>query len=119
MDTPEADPVDLHIGRRLRAARRRRGLSQVDLAKALGVVFQQVHRYESGLNRMSASTLWRAAGTLGVDISDFFPGAAGADAPPPPPGGAILAARYATLSEGRRTLLLDIAAELAGDSGEN
>lgn len=56
--------VDLSIGARLRARRRELGLSQSDLARKLGVSFQQVQKYESGANRISASTLIAAARAL-------------------------------------------------------
>lgn len=56
--------LDVAIGARLRARRRELGLSQTDLARRLGVSFQQVQKYESGANRVAASTLAAAARAL-------------------------------------------------------
>jgi transcriptional regulator with XRE-family HTH domain len=119
---PAIDPIDRHLGARLRAARRRRGLSQAELAKALGDVFQQVQRYESGLNRISAATLWRATEALDADVADFFPargsGARPREAAPEPVlrPGAAFAAAYAALPPARRAILLRITNELARGS---
>lgn len=59
-----ADPIDVAVGRRLRLLRRRRKLSQARLAGAMGVSFQQLQKYETGANRISASALLRAANAL-------------------------------------------------------
>jgi len=63
------DPIDVAIGRRLRARRVWLGVSQSELAAALGISFQQVQRYEQGTNRLSASMLVRAAAKLGVTVA--------------------------------------------------
>jgi transcriptional regulator with XRE-family HTH domain len=68
-------PIDRHVGFRLRLARTSRKLSQTDLAKASGITFQQVQKYEKGTNRVSASRLFEFATLLGVQISYFFEGA--------------------------------------------
>ena len=68
-------PIDRHVGFRLRLARASRKLSQTDLAKASGITFQQVQKYEKGTNRVSASRLFEFATLLGVEISYFFDGA--------------------------------------------
>jgi transcriptional regulator with XRE-family HTH domain len=68
-------PIDRHVGFRLRLARASRKLSQTDLAKASGITFQQVQKYEKGTNRVSASRLFEFATLLGVQISYFFEGA--------------------------------------------
>ena len=70
----EIHPVDLHVGRRIRAQRKALGVSQGRLAEALGLTFQQVQKYERGANRVSASKLWDIARTLQVDVSHFFAG---------------------------------------------
>ena len=67
------DPVDRYVGERLRACRLQAGLSQTDLGKAMNLSFQQVQKYERGVNRISASMLVRAAKALSVSVSDFFP----------------------------------------------
>ncbi|HYG86463.1 MAG TPA: helix-turn-helix transcriptional regulator [Azospirillum sp.] len=69
-DGPE--PVDVHVGARIRLRRTLMGLSQSELGKALGLTFQQVQKYERGANRVSASTLHRMAGILDVPVSFFF-----------------------------------------------
>jgi transcriptional regulator with XRE-family HTH domain len=66
--------VDVAVGRNLRLWRISRGLSQADLAKRLGITFQQVQKYEVGANRMSTGRLVKAAGILGVPMSAFFEG---------------------------------------------
>jgi transcriptional regulator with XRE-family HTH domain len=66
------NPIDVHVGRRIRMRRLFLGMSQGTLAKALGVSFQQVQKYESGANRVSASRLSAMADALRVPISFFF-----------------------------------------------
>jgi len=65
-------PVDRHVGRRVAALRLQRGFSQSDLARAIGLTFQQVQKYEKGTNRISASKLWDISRFLAVDIRHFF-----------------------------------------------
>jgi len=67
-------PVDTHVGRRLRARRRLLGLTQEKLAQAVDIRFQQIQKYESGANRISASRLWALAKALEVSVSYFFDG---------------------------------------------
>lgn len=67
------DPVDRYVGERLRASRLQAGLSQTDLGRAMNLSFQQVQKYERGVNRISASMLVRAAKAVGVAVADFFP----------------------------------------------
>ena len=69
-----ANPIDAHVGARLRFLRKERGLSQTALAARIGVTFQQLQKYESGKNRLSASRLYRLASVLGVDVAAFFVG---------------------------------------------
>ena len=68
------NPVDIHVGTRVRLRRKQLGVSQEKLAEALGLTFQQVQKYERGANRISASKLWDTAGFLAVPISFFFEG---------------------------------------------
>ena len=65
-------PVDVHVGRRIRARRLLLGMNQQTLATALGLTFQQVQKYELGANRVSASRLSAIADVLGVPVSFFF-----------------------------------------------
>ena len=64
--------VDKHIGARVRAQRQARGLTQRDLGERLGVRFQQIQKYESGQNRISAAQMWRISSVLEMPISHFF-----------------------------------------------
>ena len=68
------DPVDVHIGSRLRLRRRSLGLSQSELARQLSVTYQQICKYEAGENRISAAKLFLAAEVLACPISLFFEG---------------------------------------------
>lgn len=65
------NPIDLYVGSRVRMRRSLLGMSQERLAAELGVTFQQVQKYERGLNRIGASRLWDLAQVLGVNV-DFF-----------------------------------------------
>lgn len=69
---PDPDPIDLHVGARMRARRKEIGVSQTAPAHGIGCTFQQVQKYERGRNRVSASALWRAAETLKVKVGYFF-----------------------------------------------
>ena len=66
------DPVDVHVGARLRLRRLQVGMNQGALARAIRVTFQQVQKYERGANRLSASRLYAACGVLGVKPDYFF-----------------------------------------------
>jgi transcriptional regulator with XRE-family HTH domain len=68
------NPVDVHIGQRLRHRRWLSGMTQQNLAEAVGIRFQQIQKYESGANRISAARLWSLSGALGVPISFFYVG---------------------------------------------
>jgi len=67
-----ANPIDLHVGRRIRLRRNVLGWSQEQLASVLGVSFQQVQKYERGLNRVGASRLHDLMRALDVPIGYFF-----------------------------------------------
>jgi transcriptional regulator with XRE-family HTH domain len=67
-----ATPIDLEIGAKLRLFRCARNISQVQLAKQLGVTFQQVQKYERGANRIGSGRLYEAAQVLQVPVSAFF-----------------------------------------------
>ena len=73
---PTANPVDLHVGSRVRMRRKILGVSQQRLADSLGLTFQQVQKYERGANRISASKLYAMATTLQAPVSYFFEGLA-------------------------------------------
>ena len=69
-----ANPVDLFVGKRLRQRRRLLGLTQQQLASEVNIRFQQIQKYESGANRISASRLWAIANALEVPVAYFFDG---------------------------------------------
>lgn len=68
------DEVDLHLGRRLRFRRRLLGLTQDELATCCGVRFQQIQKYETATNKMSAGMIGRLARALSVDVGYFYQG---------------------------------------------
>ncbi len=69
-----ANPVDVHVGSRIRMRRQILKMSQEKLGDQLGVTFQQVQKYERGANRVGASRLWRLSQVLDVPIAFFFEG---------------------------------------------
>lgn len=71
-DGAQQNPIDVYVGSRVRLRRAILGLSQEKLADELGVTFQQIQKYERGLNRISASRLWNLACVLGVSVNFFF-----------------------------------------------
>ena len=66
------NPIDVHVGSRIRLRRALLGISQEKLAEAVGLTFQQVQKYEKGANRVSASRLVDTANALNVPVSYFF-----------------------------------------------
>ena len=74
------NPIDKHVGSRVRMRRMMLGMSQEKLGDSLGLTFQQVQKYEKGTNRIGASRLQQISLILQVPVSFFFEGA------PPPPG---------------------------------
>lgn len=67
-------PVDVHVGKRIRHRRWMVGMTQQQLAEKVGIKFQQIQKYETGMNRVSASRLWDISEALSVPISFFFEG---------------------------------------------
>ncbi len=119
--------IDLHLGKRLRRRRRLLGLTQQQLADAVGVRFQQIQKYECGANRISAARLWRLSEALEVPVGYFYDGLA-TDATVEAAqdrgeGGEILARKetmdliraYYQLGERPRRRLLDLAKSLNTD----
>ncbi len=68
------NPVDVHVGKRLRQRRTLLGMSQEKLGELLGLTFQQVQKYERGTNRIGSSRLYRLARILEVPVAYFFEG---------------------------------------------
>ncbi len=83
------NPVDVHVGSRIRLRRMLLGMSQTELGHALDLTFQQVQKYERGDNRVSASMLHKTAQVLDIPVSFFFedldPNAATGEVPITPP----------------------------------
>ena len=69
-----AHEVDVHVGKRLRHRRWMLGVTQQQLAERVGIKFQQIQKYETGMNRVSASRLWDIAEVLDVPVGYFFEG---------------------------------------------
>ena len=67
-----AHPVDIHVGQQIRHRRKLLGLTQQKLADTVGIRFQQIQKYESGANRVSASRLWDLSQSLNVPVTYFF-----------------------------------------------
>lgn len=67
-------PVDVHVGKRIRHRRWLLGMTQQQLAEKVGIKFQQIQKYETGMNRVSASRLWDIASALSITVSFFFEG---------------------------------------------
>ena len=69
-----AHTVDIHVGKKIRQRRWLVGMTQQGLAEAVGIKFQQIQKYETGANRVSASRLWDIAAALDLPVSHFFEG---------------------------------------------
>ena len=69
-----AHSVDIHVGQKVRQRRWLMGMTQQQLAAEVGIKFQQIQNYETGMNRVSASRLWDISRVLGVSPSYFFEG---------------------------------------------
>ncbi|MBV9996089.1 MAG: helix-turn-helix transcriptional regulator [Caulobacteraceae bacterium] len=137
-DERAPNPVDLHVGARIRMRRRILGVSQERLADALGLTFQQVQKYERGANRVSASKLYEIAAALKTPVSHFFEGLADPaseeqesvlEEPAPErtmhdflatPGGLELAGLYPRLPGGPvRRRVLDLIRAMAGEDRDD
>ncbi len=75
MSTKTPNPIDKHVGSRVRMRRIMLGMSQEKLGEALGLTFQQIQKYEKGTNRVGASRLQQIADTLQVPVAFLFEGA--------------------------------------------
>ena len=123
------NPVDRHVGLRLRMRRKELGISQEKLAEAIGLTFQQVQKYERAANRVSASKLWEMARALSTSIGYFYEGlgemveAPGSNLPRETmqdflmtPEGLELAAAFPKIPRGKvRRRVLDLVRAMAGE----
>ena len=75
------NPIDVHVGSRVRFRRMLLGMSQEKLGEKLGLTFQQIQKYEKGINRIGASRLFDLAQVLGVSVQFFYEEAPTADVP--------------------------------------
>lgn len=115
-------PVDVHVGKRVRHRRWMIGMTQQQLGDAVGIKFQQIQKYETGMNRVSASRLWDIAHAMDVPVSFFFEGLEedGAQSDQPT-GGDLLADKeamdmvraYYAIPEHQRRKLFDLARVLS------
>ena len=114
-------PVDAHVGKRIRHRRWMVGMTQQQLADKVGIKFQQIQKYETGMNRVSASRLWDVADALGVSISFFFEGLADGPGSAAAPQGDMMADKealelvrsYYAIPEAQRRRLFDLARVLS------
>ncbi|MGZ3378294.1 MAG: helix-turn-helix domain-containing protein [Phenylobacterium sp.] len=128
------NPIDRHVGLRIRMRRKELGISQERLAEAIGLTFQQVQKYERAANRVSASKLWEMARALSTNIGYFYEGlgdsalgpengAPGANIPRETlqdflltPEGIELASVFPKIAKGRvRRKILDLVRAMAGE----
>jgi transcriptional regulator with XRE-family HTH domain len=79
----QPNPIDIHVGSRVRLRRMMLGMSQEKLGESLGITFQQIQKYEKGTNRIGASRLQHIARVLSVPVSFFFEDAPGAPSDQP------------------------------------
>ena len=110
--------ADRHVGMRLRERRIMLGMTLQQLAEVIGVTYQQAHKYETGLNRLTAGQLWRMAQALGVKVDYFFAGLGGKPGVFKPTGWQRLLPKltrsFLAISDPRRqTVLCDVARALA------
>lgn len=119
--------IDVYLGKRLRRRRRLLGLTQQQLAGAVGVRFQQIQKYECGANRISAARLWQLSEALEIPVGYFYDGLSDQAAPAAEvqaegEGGEMFARKetldlvraYYLLGERPRRRLLDLAKSLNG-----
>ena len=117
-------PVDVHVGKRIRHRRWMVGMTQQQLAERVGIKFQQIQKYETGMNRVSASRLWDISEALGAPVSFFFEGlsdgVAGAQAGGSVPGDILadkealeLVRSYYAIPETQRRRLFELARVLS------
>ena len=85
--------MDLHIGRRLKHRRIFMGLSQAEVANEVGVAFQQIQKYEAGINGLSTARLWTIANVLHCSVAYFYEGIIDGSSPAPPEGAQTIRTR--------------------------
>ncbi|HEY8573458.1 helix-turn-helix transcriptional regulator [Phenylobacterium sp.] len=124
------NPIDRHVGLRIRMRRKELGVSQEKLAESIGLTFQQVQKYERASNRVSASKLWEMARALNTSVAYFYeglgePAGRGSNAPKDSvheflltPEGMELAASFPRIHQPRlRRKVLELVRVLGEDQG--
>lgn len=114
-------PVDVHVGKRVRHRRWMVGMTQQQLASQVGIKFQQIQKYETGMNRVSASRLWDIAEALDAPVSYFFDGLNGEEQDAQSPTPDLLADKealelvrsYYAIPENQRKQLFELARVLS------
>lgn len=114
-------PVDVHVGQRIRQRRWMVGMTQQQLGNKVGIKFQQIQKYETGTNRVSASRLWDIAAAMDVPVAFFFEGLDGHIANPEDAHGDIMTDKealdlvraYYAIPETQRRSLFDLARSLS------
>jgi transcriptional regulator with XRE-family HTH domain len=123
------NPIDRHVGLRIRMRRKELGVSQEKLAESIGLTFQQVQKYERAANRVSASKLWEMSRALSTNIGYFYEGLENGAALPGSnvpresmqdflmtPEGIELAAVFPKIAKSRlRRKVLDLVRAMAGE----
>ena len=124
------NPIDRHVGLRIRMRRKELGISQERLAESIGLTFQQVQKYERAANRVSASKLWEMSRALSTSIGYFYEGLGdglevlGSNLPRETlheflltPEGMELAAVFPKIAKGRvRRKVLELVRAMAGEA---
>ena len=113
-------PVDIHVGKRVRQRRCLAGMTLQELGDKVGIKFQQIQKYETGTNRISASRMWDIAATMEVPVSFFFEGLDGQAPDTGEARGDILTDKealellraYYAIPENQRRQLFDLACAL-------
>lgn len=113
-------PVDVYVGQRIRQRRCLIGMTQQQLAEQVGIKFQQIQKYETGANRVSASRLWEISDALAVPVSYFFEGVPDTPMAEPSHSGipadiladkemSVLLRSYYSMPENKRRSIVDLA----------
>ncbi|PIP97938.1 MAG: transcriptional regulator [Rhodobacterales bacterium CG18_big_fil_WC_8_21_14_2_50_71_9] len=117
-------PIDVHVGKRVRHRRWMLGMTQQQLGERVGIKFQQIQKYETGMNRISASRLWDIAQAMDTSISFYFEGIDGAETAEHPAAAQLgdlmvdreaieLVRSYNAIPEEQRRRLFDLARVLS------
>ncbi|NNF23905.1 MAG: helix-turn-helix transcriptional regulator [Rhodobacteraceae bacterium] len=113
------NPIDTHLGKKIREARILRGMSQSDVAQGLGMSFQQVQKYESGANRIAAGRLYEVSVLLNFPVEHFYAGFGdkiGASEQPLEPRAAQAARDLSRIrNPGKRDMIVSLIQEILRD----